>query len=77
MDVVLPKWGVTMQQGTLVEWRVEEGAAVEAGQELAEIETDKINAAVEAPVAGTLAQRCVEAGSVVAVGAVVAVIEEA
>jgi pyruvate dehydrogenase E2 component (dihydrolipoamide acetyltransferase) len=77
MDVVLPKWGVTMQEATLAEWRVDEGASISAGDALAQIVTDKIDVDLEAPVGGVLAKRCVEAGDVVAVGAVVAVIEEA
>ena len=44
MEVVLPKWGVTMQEATLTTWRVAEGDSVEQGQALAEVETDKIDA---------------------------------
>lgn len=77
MEVTLPKWGVTMQEATLVRWLVDEGAAVESGQALAEIETDKVDVALEAPSAGTLSRRCVAEGDVVKVGAVVAVIDEA
>lgn len=76
MDVVLPKWGVTMQEGTLAEWRVVEGAAVAQGEAIAEIVTDKVDVELEAPVGGVLTTRCVKAGDVVAVGAVVAIIEE-
>jgi pyruvate dehydrogenase E2 component (dihydrolipoamide acetyltransferase) len=76
MDVVMPKWGVTMQEGTLTEWLVDEGAPVQEGDALAHVETDKVDADVEAPAAGIL-RRGVEAGAVVAVGDVLAVIEEA
>jgi pyruvate dehydrogenase E2 component (dihydrolipoamide acetyltransferase) len=77
MDVVLPKWGVTMQEGTLTEWRVDEGAAVAQGEPIADIVTDKVEAELEAPVAGVLTSKCVAAGDVVAVGEVVAIIEAA
>lgn len=77
MDVTLPKWGVTMQQATLTRWIVAEGEQVESGQPIAEIETDKVDVALEAPVAGTLAKRCVAEGDVVKVGGLVAVIDEA
>jgi pyruvate dehydrogenase E2 component (dihydrolipoamide acetyltransferase) len=76
MDVTLPKWGVTMQQATLTRWLVAEGAQLEAGQPIAEIETDKVDVALEAPAAGTLAQRFFDEGDVVKVGELVAVIDE-
>jgi pyruvate dehydrogenase E2 component (dihydrolipoyllysine-residue acetyltransferase) len=76
MDVTLPKWGVTMQQATLTRWLADEGQRVESGQPIADIETDKVDVALEAPTAGTLVRRCVAEGEVVKVGAVVAVIEE-
>lgn len=77
MEVVLPKWGVTMQEATLTKWRVSPGDEVEEGQALADVETDKIDAELEAPAAGVVTELLVEAGSVVAVGAPVAVLDEA
>ncbi len=76
MDVVLPKWGVTMQEGTLAEWHVAEGTTVAQGEPIAQIVTDKVDAELEAPVAGVLTTHCVPAGDVVAVGTVVAIIDE-
>jgi pyruvate/2-oxoglutarate dehydrogenase complex dihydrolipoamide acyltransferase (E2) component len=76
VEVTLPKWGVTMQQATLTRWLVSEGARVEQGQPIAEIETDKVDVALEAPVAGALAKCCVAEGDVVKVGGLVAVIDE-
>jgi pyruvate/2-oxoglutarate dehydrogenase complex dihydrolipoamide acyltransferase (E2) component len=76
MDVILPKWGVTMQEGTVAKWHVAEGDHVQEGQPIAEIVTDKIDAELEAPATGLLTKLCVEAGSVAAVGSVVAIIEE-
>jgi pyruvate dehydrogenase E2 component (dihydrolipoamide acetyltransferase) len=76
MDVTLPKWGVTMQQATLTRWLVAEGAQVDTGQPIAEIETDKVDVALEAPVAGRVAQCCVGEGDTVKVGELVAVIDE-
>ena len=40
--IVMPKWGLAMQEGTLAKWAVSEGAALKAGQEIADIETSKI-----------------------------------
>ncbi|MBS1860654.1 MAG: biotin/lipoyl-binding protein [Actinobacteria bacterium] len=76
MDVILPKWGVTMQEATLTTWHVKEGDAVDEGQALADVETDKIEAELEAPAKGVVAELRVEAGSVVKVGAVVAVLSD-
>jgi pyruvate dehydrogenase E2 component (dihydrolipoamide acetyltransferase) len=77
MEVTLPKWGVTMQQATVTKWYVTEGDAVQSGQPIADLETDKVEVALEAPVAGTVSKRCVNEGDVVKVGALVAVIDEA
>jgi pyruvate dehydrogenase E2 component (dihydrolipoamide acetyltransferase) len=50
----MPLMGMTMEEGAVTEWLVDEGAEVEKGQEILEFETDKINARVEAPAAGIL-----------------------
>ncbi len=56
--ILMPKWGLSMQEGILVEWLVEEGAEITVGDEIMEVETDKITSAVEAADAGTL-RRCI------------------
>lgn len=65
-----------MQQATLARWLVDEGARVEMGQPIAEIETDKVDVALEAPASGTLTERHVAEGDLVKVGGLVAVIDE-
>lgn len=54
--VQMPQLGATMTEGRLVKWLVEEGQPVHKGQPIAEIETDKIVAQVEAPADGLLAR---------------------
>lgn len=76
MDVVMPKWGVTMQEATLTEWHVAEGDSVDQGQAMGHVETDKVDADLEAPAKGVVKELCVEEGAVVEVGAVVAIIDE-
>ena len=49
VDVVLPKWGMSMQEGTITEWYVEVGDEVLEGDVIAEVETEKVNGEVEAP----------------------------
>jgi len=53
---MMPKWGLSMQEGRLLTWHVKEGDTIEPGQELMDVETDKIANAVEATDAGLL--RC-------------------
>ncbi|MBY0397954.1 MAG: 2-oxo acid dehydrogenase subunit E2, partial [Thermoleophilia bacterium] len=50
----MPKLSDTMEEGTILQWLVGDGEAVEKGQPVVEIETDKANMTVEAPEAGTL-----------------------
>jgi pyruvate dehydrogenase E2 component (dihydrolipoamide acetyltransferase) len=73
----MPKWGLSMTQGTVIDWLVEEGAELAAGDEVAEVETEKINGVVESPVAGTLRRRVAAAGDVIPVGGLLGVIADA
>ncbi|AHY45862.1 Alpha/beta hydrolase family [Rubrobacter radiotolerans] len=73
----MPKWGLTMKEGTVVEWLVEEGAEVSGGDEIVEVESEKINNAVEAPAAGVLRRRVAAEGDVLPVGGLLGVIAEA
>jgi pyruvate dehydrogenase E2 component (dihydrolipoamide acetyltransferase) len=73
----MPKWGLSMTEGRIVEWLVDEGATVAAGEEVAEVETEKINGAVEAPAGGVLRRRVAAEGAVVPVGGLVGVIAPA
>lgn len=73
----MPKWGLSMTEGTVVEWLVEEGAEVEKGDEIVEVESEKINNAVESPAAGVLRRRVASEGDVVPVGGILAAIAPA
>ncbi|MET7842589.1 lipoyl domain-containing protein [Streptomyces sp. NPDC005356] len=52
--VKLPKLGLTMQEGELVEWLVKDGDSIEAGQPIYLLATDKVEHEIEAPAAGTI-----------------------
>jgi pyruvate dehydrogenase E2 component (dihydrolipoamide acetyltransferase) len=75
-NVLLPQWGMNMEDGLLVKWLVSEGDQVEAGQSLVEVETAKIDSELEAPVSGVVAHIVAPEGNVVDVGSIVAVIGE-
>jgi pyruvate dehydrogenase E2 component (dihydrolipoamide acetyltransferase) len=67
----------TMEEGKLVAWKVKEGDQVEAGDLLAEVETDKANMDIEALNGGVVRALLAEEGDVVDVGALIGVIAEA
>jgi pyruvate/2-oxoglutarate dehydrogenase complex dihydrolipoamide acyltransferase (E2) component len=72
-EIVIPKLGFSMSEGTLVEWLVPDGGTVEAGQALYLLEADKATQEIEAPVAGTVTI-LVEAGEELPVGSVIGTI---
>ncbi|BCG04906.1 hypothetical protein PPGU19_094740 (plasmid) [Paraburkholderia sp. PGU19] len=53
-DVLMPKLGFSMNEGTLVEWLAADGATINEGQPLYALESDKSVQEVEAPASGTL-----------------------
>jgi pyruvate dehydrogenase E2 component (dihydrolipoamide acetyltransferase) len=74
VEVILPKLGATMDEGTILAWKKREGEAIAQGEPLFEVETDKVVMEVEAPASGVLRKILTEAGSVVPVGQVIAII---
>jgi pyruvate dehydrogenase E2 component (dihydrolipoamide acetyltransferase) len=73
----MPKWGLSMTEGTVLAWLVEEDAEVAVGDDVAEVETEKINGVVESPAAGILRRRVAAAGDVIPVGGLLGVIADA
>jgi pyruvate dehydrogenase E2 component (dihydrolipoamide acetyltransferase) len=77
INITMPALSPTMEEGTLAKWNVKPGDTVEAGDVIAEIETDKATMEVEAVDEGTVAQILVEAGTEgVKVNAIIAVLAE-
>jgi pyruvate dehydrogenase E2 component (dihydrolipoamide acetyltransferase) len=70
----MPKWGLSMTEGTVVQWLVEEGTELDKGDEIVEVESEKINNSVEAPAPGVLRRRVANEGEVLPVGGLLAVI---
>ena len=73
-DVLMPKMGYDMTEGRILRWLKQEGEAIERGQALAEIETDKATIEIEAFASGTLGQIVGKEGDMVPVGQRIAVI---
>jgi len=69
--ITMPKFGMTMTEGTIVRWSVTDGDCVEKEQPLAEIESDKLVNDLEAPATGTVTSILFEEGSTVQVGEVI------
>lgn len=74
--VSMPRWGMTMTEGTVVGWLAEAGAPVAPGDELVEIETTKVVNALEATAGGVLHCRLVDPGATVPVGTLLGIIVE-
>ena len=53
-EVLMPKLGLTMTEGTVVHWFVNEGDEIQAGDPVAEISSEKLTGEVVAPESGTL-----------------------
>ena len=73
----MPKWGLSMTEGKLLGWLVDEGTEVAVGDEVAEVETEKINGVVESPAAGVLRRRVASEGDGIPVGGLLGVIAAA
>lgn len=73
-EVIMPKMGDAMEEGTLITWLKAVGDEVAEGDALAEIETDKITLEMEAQESGFLTNIFAEEGAVVPIGEVVATI---
>ena len=66
--VTMPRLGLTMVEGTIVEWRAHPGDSVEKGQTIVLIESEKVEVELEAFASGNLAATYVEPGETVPIG---------
>lgn len=74
VDIILPQWGMGMNDGTVIRWLKSIGDPVKKGDQLVEIESAKVNAEVEATADGTLGRINVEEGKTVDIGTILGLI---
>jgi pyruvate dehydrogenase E2 component (dihydrolipoamide acetyltransferase) len=75
--ITLPKMGLTMESGSVAGWHVKDGANVNEGDEIADIETEKITAAYESPVSGIWRRSLATLGKDLPVGSLIGVVTDA
>ena len=76
-DVIMPQMGESIAEGTITKWLKKVGDTVKRDEPIFEISTDKVDAEIPSPVAGTLTEIKVNEGQTVAINTVVATIGEA
>ena len=76
-DIVMPKMGESITEGTILEWRKEVGDSIELDEILLEIGTDKVDSEIPSAVSGTLIEILAEPNDVIEVGKVIARIDSA
>jgi 2-oxoglutarate dehydrogenase dihydrolipoamide succinyltransferase (E2 component) len=76
MDVVMPKMGESVSEGTIIKWHKKVGDKVKRDEIIFEISTDKVDTEIPASIDGVLSEIKVNEGETVEVGTVVAVIEK-
>jgi pyruvate/2-oxoglutarate dehydrogenase complex dihydrolipoamide acyltransferase (E2) component len=68
VDIIMPRLGLTMEEGTIVRWHAAAGDRVAQGQVLLDVETDKVTVEVEAPATGVMGTLLISEGQKVPVG---------
>ena len=75
VDVVMPKWGLTMSEATIIRWICAEGDTVKEGDPIVEVETEKATAEVPSPNDGVIVRIVADPGLIVPVGQILAEME--
>lgn len=72
--IVVPKWGLTTDEATLLTWHKAVGDAVAVDEPIAEAETDKVTQEIVSPVAGTIVELLVKEGDELTTGQPIATV---
>ncbi|MGF6291833.1 acetoin dehydrogenase dihydrolipoyllysine-residue acetyltransferase subunit [Paraburkholderia youngii] len=75
--ITMPKWGLSMEQGQVNGWLKEVGEKVAKGEEILDVETDKISSGVECAFDGTLRRQIAQQGNTLPIGALLGVVADA
>ena len=75
-EIVLPQWGMEMQDGTIVRWLKQEGDTVAEGEAIVEVETAKLQTELESTASGILSRIVAQEGEIVPIRGVLCVIAE-
>ena len=75
IDIVMPKMGESITEGTIIEWRKKIGDIVEMDEILLEIGTDKVDSEIPSPAAGTIVEILAKPNDIMEVGTVIAKVE--
>ena len=73
----MPKLGLTMEEGEIVEWHVRPGDKVDVGDAIVTVGSDKAESVLDSPYSGSVREICLPEGEVCAVGAVLCVLDSA
>lgn len=76
VPIVMPKWGLSMKEGKVTGWLLEDGSRINPGDAILEVETDKIAGAVEAHESGVLRRRVGEPDTIYPVKSLLGVIAD-
>ncbi|MBS1887839.1 MAG: 2-oxo acid dehydrogenase subunit E2 [Actinobacteria bacterium] len=77
VPIAMPQMGISVAEGTIVEWRKRPGDWVDADEPLCDVSTDKVDVEIPSPAAGRLARIVVGPGETVEVGALLAELDTA
>ena len=72
--VTMPKFGLTMEKGSVSAWHIKPGQTVAVGDEIVDIETEKVTSAYESPIAGTWRRSVASIGEELPIGSLIGVI---
>jgi pyruvate/2-oxoglutarate dehydrogenase complex dihydrolipoamide acyltransferase (E2) component len=74
-EVTMPKMGMAMEDGEIVEWLVEEGTYINEGDMVITIMTEKATVEIESPISGLLVEIRAKAGDIVPIGEIIALVD--
>ena len=75
IDVVMPKMGESIMEGTILKWLKKEGDSINEDESVLEVATDKVDTEIPSTCSGTISQILVNEGDIVKVGSPIAIIE--